>query len=164
MINAIVYQSKTGHTKKYAEILSTKLKLPILDIQEAKTKLKKGDEIIYLGWVCASKIMGLNKALRKYKVICCGAVGAYPKIEENIQDLIKANNLEIPLFYMQGGIDYSKLNKLYKKLLQAIGKTIENINDNVDKQIVEMFEKGKDFVCEENIKELADYIENNRTK
>ena len=62
---------------------------------------------------------------------------------------------------MQGGIDYSKLNKLYKKLLQAIGKTIENSNDNVDKQIVEMFEKGKDFVCEENIKELADYIENN---
>ena len=37
-------------------------------------------------------------------------------------------------------------------------------NDNVDKQLVEMFEKGKDFVCEENIKELADYIENNRTK
>lgn len=110
------------------------------------------------------KIMGLNKALRKYKVICCGAVGAYPKIEENIQDLIKVNNLEILLFYMQGGIDYSKLNKLYKKLLQAIGKSIENSNDNVDKQIVEMFEKGKDFVCEENIKELADYIENNRTK
>ena len=65
MINAIVYQSKTGHTKKYAEILSTSLNLPTLDIQEAKTKLKRGDEIIYLGWVCASKIMGLNKVLSR---------------------------------------------------------------------------------------------------
>ena len=62
---------------------------------------------------------------------------------------------------MQGGIDYNKLNKVYKKLLQAIGKAIQSSADNTDKEIVEMFEKGKSFVCEENIKEIINYINNN---
>ena len=158
MIKAIIYKSKTGHTKKYAEMLGEKLNMPFYEIKEAEKKLNKNDEIIYLGWICATRIVGLNKVLKKYKVNCCGAVGAYPKTDENVQNIKNANNIKIPLFYMQGGIDYTKLNKIYKKLLQAIGKTIQNSSDNVDKEIVEMFEKGKSFVCEENLKEIEEYL------
>ncbi len=158
MIKAIIYKSKTGHTKKYAEMLGEKLNMPFYEIKEAEKKLNKNDEIIYLGWICATRIVGLNKILKKYKVNCCGAVGAYPKTDENVQNIKNANNIKIPLFYMQGGIDYTKLNKIYKKLLQAIGKTIQNSSDNVDKEIVEMFEKGKSFVCEENLKEIEEYL------
>ena len=158
MIKAIIYKSKTGHTKKYAEMLGEKLNIPFYEIKEAEKKLNKNDEIIYLGWICATRIVGLNKILKKYKVNCCGAVGAYPKTDENVQNIKNANNIKIPLFYMQGGIDYTKLNKIYKKLLQAIGKTIQNSSDNVDKEIVEMFEKGKSFVCEENLKEIEEYL------
>ena len=158
MIKAIIYKSKTGHTKKYAEMLGKKLNMPFYEIKEAEKKLNKNDEIIYLGWICATRIVGLNKILKKYKVNCCGAVGAYPKTDENVQNIKNANNMKIPLFYMQGGIDYTKLNKIYKKLLQTIGKTIQNSSDNVDKEIVEMFEKGKSFVCEENLKEIEEYL------
>ena len=158
MIKAIIYKSKTGHTKKYAEMLGEKLNMPFYEIKEAEKKLNKNDEIIYLGWICATRIVGLNKILKKYKVNCCGAVGAYPKTDENVQNIKNANNIKIPLFYMQGGIDYTKLNKIYKKLLQTIGKTIQNSSDNVDKEIVEMFEKGKSFVCEENLKEIEEYL------
>ena len=161
MIKAIVYKSKTGHTEKYAKMIGEKLNIPCYALKEAKTKLMKNDEIIYLGWVCATKIVGLKKSLKNYKVNCCGAIGAYPKTNENIQDLEKSNNIKIPIFYMQGGIDYNKLNKVYKKLLQAIGKAIQSSADNTDKEIVEMFEKGKSFVCEENIKEIINYINNN---
>ena len=158
MIKAIIYKSKTGHTKKYAEMLGEKLNMPFYEIKEAEKKLNKNYEIIYLGWICATRIVGLNKILKKYKVNCCGAVGAYPKTDENVQNIKNANNMKIPLFYMQGGIDYTKLNKIYKKLLQTIGKTIQNSSDNVDKEIVEMFEKGKSFVCEENLKEIEEYL------
>ena len=158
MLKAIIYKSKTGHTKKYAEMLGKKLNIPFYEIKETEKKLNRNDEIIYLGWVCATRIVGLNKVLKKYKVKCCGAVGAYPKTDENVQNIKNANNIKIPLFYMQGGIDYTKLNKIYKKLLQTIGKTIQNSSDNVDKEIVEMFEKGKSYVCEENIKEIEKYL------
>ena len=131
-------------------MLGKKLNIPFYEIKETEKKLNRNDEIIYLGWVCATRIVGLNKVLKKYKVKCCG--------DENVQNIKNANNIKIPLFYMQGGIDYTKLNKIYKKLLQTIGKTIQNSSDNVDKEIVEMFEKGKSFVCEENIKEIEEYL------
>lgn len=161
MIKAIVYKSKTGHTKQYAKMISEKSNIPCYTLKEAKTKLRKNDEIIYLGWVCATKIIGLKKAFKKYKINCCGAIGAYPKTNENIQNLKKSNNIKIPLFYMQGGIDYNKLNKLYKKLLQTIGKAIQSSDNNADKEIVEMFEKGKSFVSKENVKEIISYINHN---
>ncbi len=38
MIKAIVYQSKTGHTKEYAESLSKELKIPCYSVQDGKKK------------------------------------------------------------------------------------------------------------------------------
>ena len=40
-IDAIVYTSKNGHTKEYAEILSKKIDAPILCLEEACKKLNK---------------------------------------------------------------------------------------------------------------------------
>ena len=49
MIKAIVYKSSTGHTKQYAEMLGDSLKIPAYDLKEARLKLKKNDEIVFLG-------------------------------------------------------------------------------------------------------------------
>ena len=51
MIKSIVYKSSTGHTKQYAEMLGESLKIPVYNLEEAKSSLKKNDEIIFLGWV-----------------------------------------------------------------------------------------------------------------
>lgn len=72
MLKAIVYESNTGHTKEYAEMLGKKLEIPAFTIKEAKKELNKNDEIIFLGWIFATKIMGLNK-VKKYNVKCVGA-------------------------------------------------------------------------------------------
>ena len=39
MIKYIVYKSKTEFTKKYAELLSMKFKLPCMSLEDAKTKI-----------------------------------------------------------------------------------------------------------------------------
>ena len=41
MIKSIVYKSSTGHTKQYAEMLGEALKIPVYNLKEAKSKLKK---------------------------------------------------------------------------------------------------------------------------
>ena len=46
MVKAIIYQSKTGHTKEYAEYLSKELSIPCYSVCEAKEKINKKDEII----------------------------------------------------------------------------------------------------------------------
>lgn len=74
MIKAIVYESKAGHTKRYAEMLSDKINAKVMSLKEAKKELKRNDEIVFLGWVCATKIKGLKKA-KRYNIKCVGAVG-----------------------------------------------------------------------------------------
>ena len=93
MIKSIVYKSNTGHTKQYAEMLGDSLKVPVFELKEAKSKLKKNDEIVFLGWVCATKIQGLSK-IKKYNVKCIGAVGAYPIEKNYIESLRQANKVK----------------------------------------------------------------------
>ena len=61
MIKAIVYESKAGHTKRYAEMLSDKINVRAMNLKEPKKELDRNDEIVFLGWVCATKIKGLKK-------------------------------------------------------------------------------------------------------
>ncbi len=156
-MKAIVYQSGTGHTMKYAELLSRNLNVPFYSLEEAKNKLSKNDEIIFLGWIFATKIKGLSKALKNYDVRCCGAVGVYPQSENYIEDLRKANNIDIPVFYMRGGINYDKLKGVYKKIFQMVGKAMEK-DGSLDKEMMGLFKNGANYVKEENLKPLIDYI------
>lgn len=101
MIKAIVYNSSTGHTSRYAKMLS----------------------------------------------------------EENTNNLIKTNNIDKPLFYLQGGLDYNKLNWLKTKILHMVGKHLEKENNNQSTQLAKIFENGADFVTEENLKEIIEFLE-----
>lgn len=159
MIKAIVYNSSTGHTSRYAKMLSEKLDIPCYTIKDANGKLNSNDEIIYLSWVCANMITGINKIKNKYNVRCYGAVGLYTKSEENTNNLIKTNNIDKPLFYLQGGLDYNKLNWLKTKILHMVGKHLEKENSNQSTQLAKIFESGADFVTEENLKEIIEFLE-----
>ncbi len=62
----IVYESKTGFTKRYADMLSAKTGLKVFRIKELAS-VNRDEEIIFLGWMKVGKIQGLDK-LQKYKV------------------------------------------------------------------------------------------------
>ena len=101
MIKAIIYHSNTGYTMAYAKLLSKELNLPCYSLEEAKTYVKKEDEVIYLSWICAGVITKLKKISRTYKVKCIGMVGAYPNTDKYLKELQKNNGLTIPSFYLQ---------------------------------------------------------------
>lgn len=162
VIKAIVYKSSTGHTKKYAEILSTKLKIPYYTIKEANKKLSRDDEIIYLGWICATKLSGLKKVNKKYNVRCYGMIGAYPKDEKYIQELKKSNNLNENAFYLRGGIDYTKLKGIKKKVIKMVSLAIEKENKPENKELIELFKNGGNYVSENNLEDLIIYIKNKK--
>ena len=157
MIKAIIYQSKTGHTKEYAKALSKELKIPCYSIKEAKEKIKKQEEIIYLSWVRATTLVGYKKINKKYQIACLGAVGAYPKNNEYLKQLKDYNHISQKLFYLRGGIDYQKLNKFYQKLLKLVGKAITMENPR-DKEMFHLFETGGNFVNKKNLKPMIEYI------
>lgn len=155
MVKAIVYESKAGHTLKYAEMLSKKLNIPFYSINDSLEKLNSNEKIIFLSWICAGKIKEKDKIDNKYDIVCYGAVGAYPYSDEYLKELKVANNIDKPLFYLRGGIDYSKLNKFQKLLVKLVGKTMKTSDEKT--QI--MFKQGYDFVKKDNLEEIVKYIQ-----
>ena len=157
MVKAIIYQSKTGHTKEYAENLSKELNIPCYCVCEAKEKINKKDEIIYLSWVRATTLVGYKKMNKKYQIQCVGAVGAYPKSLEYTKQLKDYNHMNQELFYLRGGINYEKLNKFYQKLLKIVGRAIAMENPR-DKAMIQLFMVGGNFVNKKQLKPMIDSI------
>jgi hypothetical protein len=160
-MKAIVYQSNTGHTLAYAKLLSEEVKLPYYTIKEAKEKISEQDEIIFLGWICASKIQGLKK-VKKYQLKCIGAVGSYPNEKEYIESLKKANGVTDNLFYLRGGIDLQKLTGIKKKLLQWVGKMMKKDNSIKNQEMIQLFTQGVNYVEKENLEEMITFLKFNQ--
>lgn len=160
MIQSIVYKSNTGYTKQYAKMLGASLEVPVYDLKEAKSKLKKGDEIVFLGWVCAAKIQGLNK-IKKYNVKCIGAVGAYPAEKNYIESLRQTNKVNVEMFYLRGGLNFNKLTGFKKKVLQFVGNMMEKENKAENQEMIKLFKEGANYVSEDNLKPMLEYIGSN---
>ena len=152
MSRVIIYKSKTGHTERYARMLSKELNIPCYSYKDAK--VSENDEIIFLSYIYASKIMGLSKILKKYNVKVVIAVGALAYSKDYLNTLKDANNIKLPFFYLRGGIDYSKLNFFFRKFLPVIGKDIAKD----DKELLNLFKNGGEFVTKDNLKEIINYL------
>ena len=115
----IVYQSKYGATKKYAEWLQNMTDFYCVEISKAMVdEVAQYETIILCGGIYASGIAGLSflkKNIEKFKnknmAILC--VGASPYDESAFAE-IKEHNLtrdlkNIPLFYGRGAWNESKM-------------------------------------------------------
>ena len=152
MSRVIIYKSKTGHTERYAKMLSEELNIPCYSYKDAI--VSKNDEVIFLSYIYASKIMGLSKILKKYNVKVVIAVGALAYSKDYLNTLKDANNIKLPFFYLRGGIDYSKLNFFFRKFLPVIGKDIAKD----DKELLNLFKNGGNFVTKDNLNEVLNYL------
>lgn len=156
MNKVIIYKSKTGHTKKYANMLSKELNIPCYSYKDAK--VNDNDEVIFLSYIYASKIMGLSKTLKKYNVKVVIGVGAMPYSKDYLNTIKDANNIKLPFFYLRGGIDYNKLNFFFRKFLPIIGKDIAKN----DKKLLNLFKNGGDFVNKNNLKDIFDFLKGDK--
>ena len=152
----IVYQSKTGFTEKYAKMLGERLGITPIRVKDYRPATD--DEIIFLSWVTANGIAKLSKVKGKCKIKCIGAVGLAVPSEENTNNLLNANKIcDIPLFYLRGGVDFTKLKGLTKWLMKTIVKS--DIKKNVivgDSETI--LTKGISFVSEDNLDEITTFI------
>lgn len=130
----IVYQSKYGATKKYAEWLQDMTDYHCIEISEALVNEVAQYEIIVLcGGIYASGITGLSfikknidKLKNKKMAIFC--VGASPYDESAFAE-IKAHNLkdnlrDIPLFYGRGAWNESKMKFMDRTLCKMLQKSV----------------------------------------
>lgn len=155
----IVYESKTGFTKRYAEMLAAKTGMKIYHVSEL-SKMEK-DEIVFLGWLKAGKIQGLNR-VRKLNVIAVCGSGTGNAGENNDETIISRNNLEnIPFFYAQGGcLPLKDLKGTDRFMMSMFAKALKKRNDKDGEfnEAIGRIENGFDGVNDENLIPLIEWL------
>ncbi|WP_406242409.1 flavodoxin family protein [Tissierella carlieri] len=135
----VIYQSKYGATKKYAEWLSEELSCDLIEGKKAEIdQIEKYDIVILGGGIYATGIAGIS-FLKKYyqklknKKIIVFAVGASPYDEKAMKALKERNFTEessqIPLFYCRGAWNEETMSwkdrTLCSLLKNAVSKRIQ---------------------------------------
>lgn len=164
-MKAIIFTSETGYTEKYAQILSKKIGFPAYELSQSKALLSELDEVIYMGWLMAGSVQGYKAAAKHYKIIAVCAVGMGPEWDGIIEETKKKCGLtDTPVFYLQGGFDMKKLHGVYKLMMKMmksiVGKKIATKPEKTPQEMMmlDALENGADFVKEENLAPLIDFI------
>lgn len=162
-MKAIVYTSKAGHTKRYAELLSKIINVPSIELKDAKKKLNRQDDIIYLGWLLAGKVKGLSEADNQFNIkAICGVGMSFPN-EKILTDIKQANalNNERPLFYLQGGFDREKVGFFMNQMIKmVVGQLEKKVNrSEEDENTLRAMKDSKDFVSEENLASIVNWYQ-----
>lgn len=157
-VEAIVYVSNAGHTRRYAKMLGEKTGLPVYELKYANKTLKKGASIIFMGWLLGGQVQGYAKAAKVFSIACLCGVGMAANGSQ-ISDMRTKNHVSesLPLFSIQGGFDMNEVHGIYRLMMNMVAKvTRKNLEEkkeisSEDRQMLEMISEGKDYVCEENL-------------
>ena len=146
MNGVILYQSKYGAAKRYADWLSEETGFPCMETRKADiNEISTYDTIILGGGIYASGIAGLSFLKKnigkltgkKIIVFCCGA----SPYDENALQKIREHNLknhlvDIPLFYCRGAWDMDAMSFKDRTLCSLLRKAVAK-KDPVDYEIWE---------------------------
>lgn len=171
MKSIVIYKSKTGFVKKYAQWIAEELGADLIPHSKAKVDvLINYDTIIYGGGLYAVGINGIklitnNLNKLKDKKIVVFASGATPAREEVLEEIKNKNFSKeqqqfIEFFYMRGGFDYSKLNFIDKILMTLMKRMlIKKENPTADERgLLNAYETPVDFTRQQNTKDLITYV------
>lgn len=161
----VIYYSKTGFNKRYAQWISQELgceAVPYADRE--KVDLKSCDIIIFGGGFHAGKISGIKwlKGMLPYingKRIVVFGTGAMPPDAPDVEKAMKANFTEeeyrqIKTFYLWGGLNYEKMN-LGDKLMMAVFRKVLKIQGQEEQ--LKMVSSSYDCSSKEYLVPLLEY-------
>lgn len=173
MKTLIIYKSKTGFTKKYAQWLSESLSADIVEFSNVtKESYVNYELIIFGGGLYVLGINGLKKILKdftyyKNKRLIVFATGATPNREETTNEIRNVNftpgqQQDIKFFYLRGGFDFSKLGIIDKLLMILLKIKLkmkkESKRSPDEKGMLAAYEQVSDFSKQKYIEEVVDYI------
>lgn len=167
----VIYKSKTGFAKKYAEWIAEELSADIFDVSKVNINMIESyDVVIYGGSLYAVGINGIQwitKNLDKLenKKVVVFATGASPARQEVIEEIKNKNftseqQKKMQFFYFRGGFDYSKLKPFDKMLMTILKwrlKTKKELTPD-EKGMLAIYNKPTDFTSKKNIEEMIRYI------
>ena len=168
----VVYKSKTGFTKKYAEWIQEATKFDILNYENiSEASLSTYDIVIYGSRIHAGRIDGLKKikALlidnENVQLVVFATGGTPIEAEDVINSMWKASFTEeelqvIPHFYMPAGLNYENMNIGDKLIMKALAKMLGSKKDKNSEEsgCEQAIGHSYDISSREYISPLLEYI------
>ncbi|WP_296092328.1 hypothetical protein [uncultured Treponema sp.] len=164
-MEAIIYTTNTGSAEQYAKMLAEKTGLSVFSMEEAKSKVEEGSEIIYLGWIMAAQVKGYKTAAKKYRIRAVCAVGM-EKTGTRTEEIRKKTCVpdEIPLFTLQGNFNVKKLHGIYRLMMsmmvRMVPKQLESKADRTQREseMLEIMLHGGENVRKKNLGEVLEWL------
>lgn len=168
----VIYKSKTGFTKRYAEMIAEEVTCTLMDYKDASVKsISDYDIIVFGSRAHAGMIDGYKKAKELFQKSGAGnfvvfVTGASPNAAEDVIDQFWKNNLtldeleKIPHFYMQSGLSYERMTFSDKAMMKVASVMIKNKKNKDANDIA--FEKAisssYDISSKEYVKPLVSFL------
>ena len=173
----VIYQSKYGSTRKYAEWIAEELSADLLNQKEATVeKMLLYDCVIYGGGLYAGGVNGISLIKnnfsklenKKLVLFTCGL--ANPEdldnknaIQEQVSKVFTTEQIgKLKIFHLRGGMDYSKLSFQHRLMMSMLKKMIEKKKTEElreeDKEMLDTYGKSVDFTNRDSIQPIVDYV------
>ena len=158
MKTAVIYNSQTGFTKKYAEWISEATGADCFEIGTAKKQdFDRYDAIVFGGWACAGRISKISwfksimdKWLDKMLVVFCtgGSPAESPEMEAFLSNNFSELEREkLHVFYCPGGFNYDKMSAGSKLMMKMFQKMVGVKQDKTeaDMEMLKMISHSYDI-------------------
>ena len=159
----IVYQSNTGFTREYAEMLAKAEKLKVYELDAAQ--LPEGTKVFYMGPLMAGHITGVEKAVKQFNVAGVCGVGMSPPGQDVLYTLSKANAVpNAPIFYLQGGWAPKKVSWFKRRAVNMVTKKFRETllskknRTEYEQANLDMLLKGGSFVAYRNLEGIRAWL------
>jgi len=172
----VLYKSKHGSTKQYAEWLAADLKA---DLYEPANFMagdwEKYSTVVYCGGLYANSINGVkfiakNHARlggKKVVIVACGL--SYPHIKSSVARVANGLGRKLPqtlhtnvkLFMVRGAVNYSRLGFLERLILTMLEKMLRSKKSETlgpeEKEMLSVLGKDFSFVDRESIQAIVNH-------
>ncbi len=168
----VIYNSKSGFTKKYADWIAEELNCNTMSFKDmSKNVLNQHSVVIFGSRLYAGRVEHLNKVKERFintstQKLIVFATGATPVSAENVIDKVWHDNFSeaeinyIPHFYFQSGLAYEKMSFIDKMLMKIFAKIMSKKKDKTEEEngFEQAIQTSFDISSREYILPLVDFI------
>lgn len=165
----IVYQSNTGFTKQYAEMLGKAEHLKVYPLDEAD--FPQDTEVFFMGPLMAGRITGADKAIKRFCVLGVCGVGMSPPGRDILNTLSKANFVpNAPIFYLQGGWAPKQVSWVQRQAVNMVTRSFraqleqKSNRTRVEQANLDMLKNGGSMVAFENLSTIRTWMKETANK
>lgn len=144
----VVHCSRTGSSRAYAESLAARLGCRCLPVGD---DVPDGEQIVFVGWLRSSFIMGLNRVdAGRLRAVC--VVGMIPgsEFESRRRRIADRSSIVVPMFYLRGWMKPESLGPIDRAsvLLGAALVKLRGLDSDDRRRMFEAMTEGGSFYDE----------------